>query len=335
MKQNKRKKTSFLKFIIVIVTVAFLIITICKIAANFIYTLPSIQQFGNYMPDLSTKIYDKDNNLMAELFIERRVLIPISDIPINLQNAFISIEDNDFFKHWGISTKGTMRAFTRMLLKRKIAEGGSTITQQLAKTIFLTRDKTLIRKIKEALLTIQLEKNYSKDEILQLYINQIYFGSGAYGVQAAAEVYFNKNAQDLNLAECATLAAAPRSPNHYNPFKNAKASLARRNLVLLRMRELGYITKEQEEEAVKVPLPIKENSPKTEKGHYFVEFLRIMLAPKYGTNALLKGGLSIYTTLDLQAQTAAEKTVEEALAKFDENRFKTFEKSKKEPVKVQ
>ncbi|GHT71964.1 penicillin-binding protein [Endomicrobiia bacterium] len=329
MKRNGRKKTSSLRFITITVTIAFLIITAGKITANFIYDLPSIQQLGNYTPDLSTKIYDKDDNLMGEFFNQRRILTPISNIPINLQNAFVSIEDNDFFKHWGISIKGTMRAFSKILLKRKIAEGGSTITQQLAKTIFLTSDKTLIRKIKEALLTIQLEKNYSKNEILQLYINQIYFGSGAYGVQAAAEIYFNKDVHDLNLTECATLAAIPKSPNHYNPFKNPKASLARRNLVLLRMRELGYITKEQEKEAAKVPVPANSPSPKTEKGHYFVEFLKIMLEPKYGTNMLMKGGLSIYTTLDSQAQIAAEKTIEEALAKFDKDKLK------KGSVKVQ
>jgi penicillin-binding protein 1A len=335
MKQNKLKKNSFLRVLTVTIIAAFLIITVGKITANFIDSLPSIQQFGNYIPDLSTKIYDKDNNLIAELFNERRVLVPISNIPINLQNAFISIEDNDFFKHWGISTKGVLRAFSRILLKGKVTEGGSTITQQLAKTIFLTRDKTLVRKIKEALLTIQLEKNYSKDEILQFYINQIYFGSGAHGVQAAAEIYFNKDVQNLNLAECATLAAIPKSPNYYNPFRNAKASLARRNLVLLRMRELGYITKEQEKDALNAALPVKAASLKEEKGHYFMEFLKIMLEPKYGANILLKGGLSIYTTLDVKAQIAAEKALETALAKFDEEKSKTFEKEKKEPVKVQ
>jgi penicillin-binding protein 1A len=306
-----------------------LIIVAGKITANLIYDLPSIKQIESYTPNLSTKIYDKDNNLIAELFIERRIFIPINKIPVNLQNAFVAIEDKDFFKHWGISVKGIMRAFSRILLKMKIAEGGSTITQQLAKTIFLTRDKTLIRKIKEVILTIHLEKKYSKDEILQLYINQIYFGNGAYGAQSAARIYFNKNAHDLSLAECATLAAIPKSPNYYNPFKNAKASLARRNLVLLRMRELGYITKEEEEEALAVALPAKETALKENMGHYLLEFLRIMLEPKYGTNGLFKEGLSIYTTIDMKAQAAAEKAIEEALANFDKN------KSKQKSVKVQ
>ncbi|MDR3092909.1 MAG: transglycosylase domain-containing protein [Endomicrobium sp.] len=335
MKQKKLKKNSFFTFLTLATTTALLIIAVGKITANFINNLPSIKQLEDYTPNLSTKIYDKDNNLIAELFTERRIFIPINKIPVNLQNAFIAIEDNNFFKHWGISVKGIMRAFSRILLKMKLAEGGSTITQQLAKTIFLTCEKTLIRKIKEAFLTIQLEKNYSKHEILQFYINQIYFGSGAYGVQAAARIYFNKNAQDLNLAECATLAAIPKSPNYYNPFKNKEASLARRNLVLSRMRKLGYITKEQEEEARLTALPAKENALKENMGHYFLEFLRVALEPKYGTNALFKGGLSIYTTIDIQAQVVAEKTIGEALANFDKNKSGVFEKAKQEPVKVQ
>ncbi|MDR1926164.1 MAG: penicillin-binding protein 1A [Endomicrobium sp.] len=335
MKLNRLKKKSFSRVFTKAVIIALLTVIAGKITTNFIDSLPSTQQLWNYTPDLSTKIYDKDNNLVAELFTEKRALTPINNIPVNLQNAFISIEDNDFFKHWGISTKGIIRAFSKMLLKGRVVEGGSTITQQLAKTIFLTRDKTLIRKIKEVLLTIQLEKHYSKDEILQFYINQIYFGSGAYGVQAAAEIYFNKDVQDLNLAECATLAAIPKSPNYYNPFKNAEASLARRNLVLLRMRELGYITKKQEKEALKTFLPVKENALEDKKSHYFIEFLRITLEPKYGTNILLKGGLSIYTTLDTQMQKAAEKALEEALSRFDEDKLKTLVKSNKEPVKVQ
>ncbi|MDR2436849.1 MAG: penicillin-binding protein 1A [Endomicrobium sp.] len=329
------KRNSFTKLFFITVFFAIVIVACGKVVANFVDNLPSIQQLGSYTPNLSTKIYDKDNNIIAELFTERRALIAIKDIPVNLQNAFISIEDNDFFNHWGISTKGILRAFSRVVLKGRVSEGGSTITQQLAKTIFLTREKTIKRKIKEALLTIQLEKNYSKNEILQFYINQIYFGSGAYGVQSAAEIYFNKNVKDLNLAESTMLAAIPKSPNYYNPFKNAKAALARRNIVLSRMRQLGYITQEQEKEALETPLPIKESSLKEEKGHYFVEVLRLMLESKYGTNVLFKEGLSIYTTLDMQAQTAAEKVTEEGLAEFDKQKLGFFERTKQTPIKVQ
>ncbi|MDR3330788.1 MAG: transglycosylase domain-containing protein, partial [Endomicrobium sp.] len=291
MKLKKSKKNfSFKKFFVLLFFVAILIVAITRFVIEIIGRLPYVQELENYTPNLSTKIYDRNNNLISEFFVERRVLIPIKEVPVNLQKAFIAIEDNNFFKHWGISIKGTARAFIRMILKRKVAEGGSTITQQLAKTIFLTREKTLLRKIKESILTIQLEKKYSKYEILQFYINQIYFGNGAYGVQAAARIYFNKNTKDLNLAECATLAAIPKSPNYYNPFKNTKASITRRNLVLLKMKKLGYITKEQEKEAIKVTLPIKKKALENSV-RYLTDFLKILLEPKYGTNALFKSGL--------------------------------------------
>ncbi|MDR3281674.1 MAG: penicillin-binding protein 1A [Endomicrobium sp.] len=318
LKKSKRNFSSKKFFVLLFfVAISILIIVITRLAIEVMGRLPYVQELEDYTPNLSTKIYDRNNNLISEFFVERRVLIPIKEVPVNLQKAFIAIEDNNFFKHWGISIKGTARAFIRMILKRKVSEGGSTITQQLAKTIFLTRKKTLLRKIKESILTIQLEKKYSKYEILQFYVNQIYFGNGAYGVQAAARIYFNKNTKDLNLAECATLAAIPKSPNYYNPFKNTKASLTRRNLVLLKMKKLGYITKEQEKEALRVTLPIKKKALENSV-RYLTDFLKILLEPKYGTNALFKSGLSIYTTIDIQAQTAAEKAIEETLTKFEE-----------------
>ena len=332
---NAKKAASRIIFLFFFIAIPICVLISGKIIEKMIEDLPSISQLENYTPNLTTKIYDKDNVLIAELFTERRMLVPINEIPMDLQNAFLAIEDNDFFHHWGVSTKGIMRALSRIALKRKVAEGGSTITQQLAKTIFLTPEKTLKRKFKELLLTIQLEKDYSKDEILQFYINQIYFGSGAYGAQSASKVYFDKNVEDLNLAECAMLAAIPKSPNYYNPFKNIKAAETRRNLVLAKMRILGYITTEQEEEALLIPLPLKDEIKKQDAGHYFVEFLRIMLEPKYGTNVLFKAGLSIYTTLDMQMQNAAENALESALADFDVKKAKEFEKEEKEPVKVQ
>ncbi|MDR1511350.1 MAG: transglycosylase domain-containing protein [Endomicrobium sp.] len=325
---------SFSTFTIIALLFVF-VITTGKVIADLTDSLQSIQQLNDYVPKLSSKVYDKDNNLIAELFTERRVFTSIKKVPINLQNAFIAIEDNDFFKHWGISIKGITRAFLKILLKGKIVEGGSTITQQLAKTIFLSNDKTLIRKIKELLLTIQLEKNYSKYEILQFYINQIYFGCGAYGIQSAAQTYFNKNVQDLSLAECAMLAAIPKSPNYYNPFKNEKAALARRNLVLSNMRKLNYITRKQEQEARVAALPSKENALRKDSLKYFLELLRTMLEPKYGTDTLFGQGLSIYTTLDINAQMAAEKAIEEALTKFDESRLNVFKKTKRKYPKVQ
>jgi len=327
------KNNTAAKFILA--TIALILLAI--LAAYIVITkdLPSASKLETYTPNLSTKIYDKDNNLIAELSTERRTFVPLADIPVNLQHAFIAIEDNYFYEHWGISTKGILRAITRAFLSRRIAEGGSTITQQLAKTIFLTPEKTLLRKIRELIITVQIERNYSKEEIMQFYINQIYFGNGAYGVQSAAMIYFNKDAKNLTLAESAMLAAIPKSPNYYNPFKNKEAALNRRNTVIARMYDLGFITQQQKDEAVATPLPDKPAAEAFVSGSYFVEFLRIMLEPKYGTNVLFKGGLSIYTTLDMKAQAAAEKALITALDDFDKTRVDYFKQIGRTPVKVQ
>ncbi|MDR0984933.1 MAG: transglycosylase domain-containing protein [Endomicrobium sp.] len=311
---------------------------ILLISIYFVYYLlsniPSIYKLDNYNPYLSTKIYDKNNNLISEFFIERRNLITIKQIPINLQNAFIAAEDKNFFSHCGISIQGIIRAFLKMILHRKIMGGGSTITQQLAKTVFLSNEKTFIRKIKELILTIQIERHYSKHEILQFYLNQIYFGNGAYGVQSAAKTYFNKNVQDLNLSECAIIASIPKAPNYYNPFKNLKASILRRNLVLSKMQKLGYITKEQEFQASKTKFTNKLKKKFT-NGHYFLELIRIILESKYGKETLFKSGLSVYTTIDIKKQIIAEQIMENSLLNFDKEKFKKFITLKQKPVKVQ
>ncbi|MDR3243830.1 MAG: transglycosylase domain-containing protein, partial [Elusimicrobiota bacterium] len=331
---KKRSRIPFLFFALIVpIGIVFSGLTLEKLLVD----LPSMSQLENYTPSLSAKIYDRNNNLISEFYTERRAYVTIDQIPNDLKNAFIAIEDNDFYEHWGVSVRGIMRAVSRIITRARIAEGGSTITQQLARTMFLTFEKTVSRKLKELLLTVQLESIYSKDEIMQFYINQIYFGSGAYGVQAASFTYFNKTVQNLNIAECAALAAIPKSPNYYNPFRNEQAALARRNLVLARMRELGYITRDQETQALQEKMPEKVDEDKLPKarGHYFVEYLRILLAARYGSNALYTEGLSIYTTLDMQAQNAAENAIENALSKFDEKRLKYFEDRKVEPIKVQ
>jgi len=297
--------------------------------------LPSISNLENYTPNIVTKIFDRNGRVLSELFIERRVLVPLREIPVDLQNAFLAIEDNDFYEHWGISTKGILRAFIKNILKGRAAQGGSTITQQLSKTIFLTSEKTISRKIKEVLLTIQLEREYTKEEILQLYINQIYFGAGGYGAESASKIYFGKSVRDLDLAEAALIAGLPKAPNYYSPLKNVERAKKRRAIVLSRMRELGYITKEQEDQANDFPIPTEKHIEEQNSGHYFIEYLRILLEPKYGTNILHKGGLQIYTTLDIKMQEAAEKALTQALDKFDETALKNFEKEKVEPKKVQ
>ncbi|MDR0915496.1 MAG: PBP1A family penicillin-binding protein [Endomicrobium sp.] len=311
-------KNSNIKKLSICLIFIFIYIVI-KLTLNIYDSLPSIQQLDNYVPNLSTKIYDRNNNLIAELFTERRTLVNISDIPYNLINAFIAIEDQDFFKHCGISIKGIIRAICKLLLKRKIVEGGSTITQQLVKILFLTGEKTVIRKIKEILLSIHLERHYSKYEILQLYLNQVYFGNRTYGVQAAAKLYFNKDVKNLSLAECATLAAIPKSPNYYNPFNNDVAMLKRRNIVLYKMKKLHFITDKQAIAAYKQKLPNNTNI-NNQTGKYIIEIISNFIEKKYGKNTLLNSGLSIYTTIDLHAQMMAEKILNETLLKFDENK---------------
>jgi len=306
-----------------------------RIAKNIIEDLPSLSNLENFTPSVVTKIFDRNENLITELFIERRELVPLNEIPVDLQNAFLAIEDNDFFSHWGISTKGILRAAFMNFLKGKVSQGGSTITQQLAKTIFLTSERTLMRKIKELLITIRLEKQYSKEEILQLYINQIYLGSGRYGAESASKIYFGKSVRELNLAESALIAGLAKAPNYYSPLRNTERAKQRRAVVLSRMRDLNFITAVQEEHANNYPLPDKKFTDDEKTGSYFIEYLRILLEPKYGSDILHKGGLTIYTTLDINMQKAAEKALKEALDDFDNKQMAVFEKEETELKKVQ
>lgn len=279
-------------------------------------SLPDVTTLERYRPTLSTKIYDINGELIDEFYIERRTFVPLANIPQYLRNAIIAIEDDDFYSHWGISLKGMMRAAVRDVCSMRLAEGGSTITQQLAKTAFLTQEKTISRKIKELRLALQLEQKYSKNEILEMYLNQIYFGHGVYGVDLAARLYFNKPIERLTLNECALLAALPKAPTFYSPFRNPKACLARRNLVLERMKEKKYITNDEAKKAAALPLSLSPKGPNMTSASYFVEYIRQQLEPRYG-DLLYKGGLKIYTTLDVSMQTVAVKYMGEYLSQFD------------------
>src|SRR5579864_5465763 len=252
--------------------------------------LPNIDTLQHYTPPLVTRIYDRNNEIVTELFTERRTILALSEIPVNLQNAFMATEDQSFFQHWGINLKGIARALIANLRHGRVVEGGSTITQQLSKVLFFSQKKTITRKIRELLLALQLEHNYSKEEIFQMYMNQIYFGHGAYGVEAAARTFFGKHARELNLAECALLGGLPRSPKTYSPFLNPANAQRRRAWVLSRMRKLGYITAKEETEANQTPIRSDKAPDTPPVGAYFVEYLRQILDPKYGDNALYQGG---------------------------------------------
>jgi penicillin-binding protein 1A len=320
----------------VLLIVLALLLWLCGMAVlrQLLTNLPDIEAAENYAPPVTTKIYDVKGELVTEFFKERRTLIPLTFIPPALQQAIQATEDQHFKEHWGINLKGIARATIANLRHGRVVEGGSTITQQLSKVLFTNRERTLTRKLRELLLAIELERRYSKEEILQMYLNQIYFGHGAYGVQAAASTYFGKNVKDLTLPECALLAGMPRSPANYSPFKKPESAKRRRAWVLSRMRKSGYISSQEESIANTAPL-VTEKTKQGATGAYFVEYLRILLEPKYGEDALFEQGLSIHTTLDVKMQRAAEEAMETQLKKFDEDKLKELaEEAKKKGKKT-
>lgn len=272
-------------------------------------SIPSTEQITIDQPKEATKVYDINGQSISNLFEENRTFVPLSKIPNDLQDAIISIEDDRFYQHHGVDLKGIARAFWVNITGKSSMQGGSTITQQLAKNVFLTQERTLARKIEEAFLALQLERKYTKEEILEFYLNQIYFGQGSYGVQAAAQVYFGKNVEQLNLAECALIAGLPKGPSYYSPYHNMAAAKSRQAIVLDRMTELGYITPEQAQEAKDQPINLAGLKSTPRIAPYFMDYLTQYLIDKYGANAVYRGGLKVYTTLDLKMQKAAEDSL--------------------------
>jgi penicillin-binding protein 1A len=315
--------------------VVLLAILIVRLTQKIVQNLPDIHTLEEYQPSLITQLYDTDGKPFYDFFVERRTLVPLNEIPVDLQNATIAIEDNHFFRHWGIDISGIARAILSNLKAGHIVEGGSTITQQLAKVLFLTPEKKLIRKIKELIIAVQLEREYSKEEVLWLYLNQIYFGHGAYGVQAAAQLYFGKDVQDLTLDECAMLAGLPRSPGRYSPFINRRRAYWRRATVLKRMVDLGFITSREAFECQKELLPEEAHPIRSKLAPYFVEYIRQYLERNYGANALYRGGLQVYTTLNSRLQETAEKVYSEHLESFDERRKKEVLKEIADEYKIE
>ena len=299
--------------------ILFLIVgIICgSLAGAFIaltHDLPQIRALEHFKPDAVTRIYSVDKVLLAELFIEKREPVALETIPRHLTAALVATEDRKFYKHSGVDLKGIARAIIKDIKAGEFVEGASTITQQLAKTLFLTPRKTLVRKIKEAILAFQLERRYTKNEILELYLNQVYFGSGAYGVESAAKIFFGKSAKDLNLSECALVAGMPKSPSRYSPLVNPDLAIKRRNTVLRQMRDTGIIPDTIYQQAVKEALYTDSRRSSPSKAPYFVEYVKSSLEDELGSTRLYKGGLSVYTTLDFQLQRAAAGAVADGLA---------------------
>lgn len=278
--------------------------------------MPPVYELEEYTPSLTSKLFDKNGKLIYEFSVEKRQMVPLEDIPVDIQNAVISMEDRNFFNHAGFSTKAILRALINDVILGKAAQGGSTLTQQLSRGVFLTKEKKMIRKIREIFLAVQIEALFSKQEILKLYLNEIYLGEGAYGVKAAAKKYFDKDLSELTLGESALLVGIIPLPSRYNPFASPEMAKTRRALVLNSMVETGFITPEEAAKAKQEPLP-KRAVAADKPGLYFIEYVRRILEPKYGVETFWKGGLNIYSTIDIDKQAAAEKIMEEKLHEYD------------------
>jgi penicillin-binding protein 1A len=262
---------------------------------------------------VGARVYSADKELLDEFFLEKRDPVPLQSIPRYLTAALVATEDRKFYKHTGVDIKGITRAIIRDIQAGGFVEGASTITQQLAKTLFLTPRKTIVRKIKEAILAFQLERRYTKNEILQLYLNQVYFGSGAYGVQSAAEIFFGKSVQNLSLAESALIAGMPKSPSRYSPLVNKDLARQRRNIVLQQMLTMKIITEDEYNQAVTAEIVLEDRNKSLNRAPYFVEYVQKKIEKLLGASKLYKSGLSIYTTLNLDLQEAAQTAVDDGL----------------------
>jgi penicillin-binding protein 1A len=280
--------------------------------------LPDVAELEQYQPSLVTKVYDRNGELIADFFIERRFLVPLEQIPISLQQATVAVEDARFYTHSGIDLIGVLRAMWVNFRAGEVREGASTITQQVARTLFLTRERTLRRKIREIILARRIEQRFSKDRILEMYLNQIYYGHDAYGVEAAAQLYFGKSVQDLTVGEAALIAGLPSAPNTYSPLRDLSRSLQRRQHVLRRMVDVGYLTPEEALRAHQEPVRLASIQQKqVNKAPYFVEYVRQYMVERYGAKRLYHGGFHVYTTLDLGLQRAAVQALRRGLMVVD------------------
>ena len=299
---------------ILTVVAVILAVMIAGVGCGFLTaTLNTKQDLEDVRPAASSHIYDINGNELANVHAEQnRVPVKIDKIPEHLKDAFIAVEDVRFYEHAGVDPKGIMRAVIANITNKGVSEGGSTITQQLAKNAYLTQDRTLKRKVQEVFLALQLERKYTKDEILELYLNQIYFGQGAYGVQAAAKTYFGKNVEDLDLNECAMLAGIPKSPNYFSPLNNLKAAQERKGVVLDQMSKYGYISSSTAAKTKAENLNLVKSQPQSDNhfASYFIDYVTQQMIEKYGADAVYQEGLKIYTTLDKDMQQAAEAAMQ-------------------------
>lgn len=297
------------------------LIVFATLVAAYLYvasTLPKVDTLADYRPPVITRILSDNGSTIAEIYDERRIVVPVARMPRRLIEAFVSAEDSNFFKHGGIDLVSIVRAAGKNLLAGGVVQGGSTITQQVTKSLLLTPERSFERKFKEAILAYRIENRLSKEEILYLYLNQIFLGHGAYGVQSAAENYFAKNVEQLNLAECSLLAGLPRAPSRYSPYNSLKLAKDRQRYVLERMVEEKYITAAEADAAFKLPLTIQSRRIQSmNAAAFFSEQVRRDLEAAYGREQLYRGGLEVRTSLNLAQQVAAQKAVRDNLREYD------------------
>ena len=315
----------FLGFLFAAGTIVFIVgvAAVAGLLWHYSKDLPDYSQLKDYEPPVMTRVHAADGSLLAEYANQRRLYLPIQAIPKLVTNAFIAAEDKNFYQHPGIDIYGIARAgmlYIQNYGSSRRPQGASTITQQVAKNFLLTNEVSFERKIKEALLALRIERTYSKEKILELYLNEIYLGFGAYGVAAASLLYFDKSVHELTIAEAAYLAALPKGPNNYNPFRKRDEAIARRNYVIDRMAEDGYIPADVADKAKKEPLDItvRPTGAHVFAAEYFTEEVRRYIYDNYGEKKLYEGGLSVRTTLDPKIQVMARQSMINGLVNFDE-----------------
>ena len=279
--------------------------------------LPPVEQLLRYQPPVATRVFADDGTVIGEFYVERRYLVPLDRVPAHVRLAFLAAEDADFYRHRGVNPVSILRALVTNLLRHHVTQGGSTITQQVVKGLLLTPERSYERKVKELILALKLETKLSKDDILYLYLNQIYFGGGAHGIEAAAHAFFDADVGELTIAQAALLAGLPQAPSRYDPLRHPKQALARQRYVLERMHAEGFITPEQFEAALNEQLTFAPRRPNTYiAAPWYVEHVRRLLEDRYG-GAAAQLGLRVYTACDLAMQRAAEEAVRNGLRELD------------------
>jgi len=318
MKSNLFEKTIKISIAVTMICATSIMVFIIALYLYFAHGLPSVETLKNYKPPTITKFFSEDGGIIGDFFLERREVVSLDRIPNHLIQAFIAGEDARFFHHRGLDYAAILRALLKNIFSGEVVQGGSTITQQVVKSLLLSPEKSLSRKIREAILSFKIEKYLSKDEILFLYLNQIYLGHGAYGVAAAAESYFGKPVEELNLPESALLAGLPQAPTKNSPFTHPEEAKGRQVYVLHQMGEAGFISDGELIRTLQTPIWLKSTqNPLIENAPHFVEYVRKYVEEKYGKNGLYKNGLQVYTTIDTDFQSIAQEAVKSGLKEIE------------------